>query len=136
MNAVDENGLGISLIQSNYFGIGSRIGVGSYGFFLHNRGCGFNLIKGHPNSLSPNKKPLHTLSPTIWSKDGSLDFITGTRGGRYQPQLLAQTILPYILGESSFEEIMKKPRWTIEYFGSNTSSTVSYTHLRAPRDRG
>tara|TARA_A200000113_G_scaffold58508_1_gene49765 strand:+ start:122 stop:1651 length:1530 start_codon:yes stop_codon:yes gene_type:complete len=129
MNAVDKNGLGISLIQSNFYGIGSRIGVGKYGFFLHNRGCGFNLIKGHPNSLGPNKKPLHTLSPTIWSKDGSLDFITGTRGGRYQPQLLAQTILPYILEKSSFEEIMKKPRWTIEYFGSDTASNIKFEFL-------
>ena len=33
MNAVDENGLGISLIQSNFYGIGSRIGVGNFGFF-------------------------------------------------------------------------------------------------------
>ena len=129
MNAVDKNGLGVSLIQSNFYGIGSRIGVGSYGFFLHNRGCGFNLIKGHPNSLGPNKKPLHTLSPTIWSKDGSLDFITGTRGGRYQPQLLAQTILPYILGENSFEEIMKKPRWKIEYFGPNTPSAIKFEFI-------
>ena len=129
MNVVDDNGLGISLIQSNFYGIGSRIGVGNYGFFLHNRGCGFNLIKSHPNCLGPNKKPLHTLSPTIWSKNGSLDFITGTRGGRYQPQLLAQTILPYILGESSFEEIMKKPRWTIEYFGSNTSSNIKFEFI-------
>ena len=129
MNTVDKNGLGVSLIQSNFYGIGSRIGVGSYGFFLHNRGCGFNLIKGHPNSISPNKKPLHTLSPTIWSKDGSLDFITGTRGGRYQPQLLAQTILPYILGESSFEEIMKKPRWVIEYFGPNTPSNLKFEFI-------
>jgi gamma-glutamyltranspeptidase/glutathione hydrolase len=132
MNAVDKNGLGISLIQSNFYGIGSRIGVGNYGFFLHNRGCGFNLIKGHPNSLGPNKKPLHTLSPTIWSKDGSLDFITGTRGGRYQPQLLAQTILPYILGETNFEEIMQKPRWTIEYFGSNTSSNIKFEFINEP----
>ena len=130
MTAVDENGLGISLIQSNFYGIGSRIGVGNYGFFLHNRGCGFNLIKNHPNSLGPNKKPLHTLSPTIWSKDGSLDFITGTRGGRYQPQLLAQTILPYILKESSFEEIMKKPRWTIEYFGSDTTSNIKFEFIK------
>ena len=130
MNAVDESGLGISLIQSNFYGIGSRIGVGNYGFFLHNRGCGFNLIKGHPNSLGPNKKPLHTVSPTIWSKNGSLDFITGTRGGRYQPQLLAQTILPYILGDSSFEEIMEKPRWTIEYFGSSTSSDIKFEFIK------
>jgi gamma-glutamyltranspeptidase/glutathione hydrolase len=55
MNAVDESGLGISLIQSNFHGIGSRIGVGSYGFFLHNRGCGFNLIKNHPNMIHPGK---------------------------------------------------------------------------------
>ncbi len=129
MNAIDKNGLGISLIQSNFYGIGSRIGVGSYGFFLHNRGCGFNLLKDHPNSLGPNKKPLHTLSPTIWSKDGSLDFIIGTRGGRYQPQLLAQTILPYILGNDSFEEIMKKPRWKIEYFGSNTTSNIKFEFI-------
>ena len=100
------------------------------GFFFTTEGCGFNLIKGHPNSLGPNKKPLHTLPPTIWSKDGLLDFITGTRGGRYQPQLLAQTILPYILKESSFEVIMKKPRWTIEYFGSDTSSNIKFEFIK------
>ena len=129
MNAVDENGLGISLIQSNFHGIGSRIGVGSYGFFLHNRGCGFNLIQNHPNMLHPGKKPLHTLSPTIWSKNNELEFITGTRGGRYQPQLLAQHILPYILGDSSFEEIVRKPRWSIEYFGSNTDSNIKFEFI-------
>ena len=129
INTIDKNGLGVSLIQSNFYGIGSRIGVGSYGFFLHNRGCGFNLIKDHPNSLGPNKKPLHTLSPTIWSKNGSLDFISGTRGGRYQPQLLAQTILPYILGKSSFEEIIKKPRWAMEYFGPNTTSNIKFEFI-------
>ena len=46
--------------------------------------------------------------------------------------MLAQTILPYILGESSFEEIMEKPRWTIEYFGSNTSSKIKFEFLDAP----
>ncbi len=129
MNAVDKDGMGISLIQSNFYGIGSRIGVGSYGFFLHNRGCGFNLIESHPNCLGPNKKPLHTLSPTIWSKDGSLDFITGTRGGRYQPQLLAQHILPYILGKFSFEEIVEKPRWTLDFFESNTPSNIKFEFI-------
>ena len=54
----------------------------------------------------------------------------GTRGGRYQPQLLAQTILPYILGESSFEKIMEKPRWTIEYFGSDTSSNIKFEFIK------
>ena len=69
------------------------------------------------------------MSPTIWSKDGSLEFITGTRGGRYQPQLLAQNILPYILGENSFEEIVKKPRWTIEFFGPNSISKIKFEFI-------
>ena len=129
MNTVDKNGLGVSLIQSNFYGIGSRIGVEKYGFFLHNRGCGFNLIKGHPNYLQPGKKPLHTLSPTIWSKDNNLEFIIGTRGGRYQPQLLVQTILPYLLNKMSFDEIVKLPRWTIDYFTSETNSKLKFEHI-------
>ena len=79
--------------------------------------------------IHPGKKPLHTLSPTIWSKDNELEFIVGTRGGRYQPQLLAQHILPYILGKSSFEEIVKKPRWSLEYFGSNTDSEIKFEFI-------
>ena len=129
MNTVDKNGLGVSLIQSNFHGIGSRIGVGNYGFFLHNRGCGFNLDSQHPNFLKAGNKPLHTLSPTLWSKNDNLEFIIGTRGGRYQPQLLVQVILPYLLKLESFENIVKKPRWVIDYFGSNTSSKIKFEDI-------
>ena len=129
MNTVDKNGLAVSLIQSNFYGIGSRIGVEGYGFFLHNRGCGFNLIKGHPNYLQPHKKPLHTLSPTLWSQNNNLEFIIGTRGGRYQPQLLVQVILPYLLNKMSFEEIIKLPRWTIDYFTSETNSNLKFENI-------
>ena len=129
MNTVDKNGLGVSLIQSNFHGIGSRIGVGNYGFFLHNRGCGFNLEQQHPNFLRPGNKPLHTLSPTLWSKNDNLEFIIGTRGGRYQPQLLVQAILPYLLKSESFENIIKNPRWVIDYFGTNTSSKIKFEDI-------
>jgi len=129
MNTIDKDGLGVSLIQSNFHGIGSRIGVGSFGFFLHNRGCGFNLDSKHPNYLTPGRKPLHTLSPTIWSKNGNLEFIAGTRGGRYQPQLLIQTILPYIQKSDSFEEIIKEPRWVIENFSSETISKLRFEKI-------
>ena len=48
----DNDGNAVSLIQSNFHGIGSTIGVDDLGFFLHNRGAGFNLIQNHPNSLN------------------------------------------------------------------------------------
>jgi len=120
----DPAGNAVSLIQSNFHGIGSTIGVDGYGFFLHNRGAGFNLIDGHPNRIFPMRKPMHTLSPTIWSKQGKLDMIVGTRGGRHQPQLLSQFILPHLLKNKSYEENMKKGRWIIDYFEENTTSEL------------
>jgi len=124
MAVKDSEGNAVSLIQSNFYGIGSTIGVEDYGFFLHNRGAGFNLIKGHPNRISPLRKPLHTLSPTIWSKEGELEMVIGTRGGRHQPQLLSQFILPILLKISSPEEVMNQSRWTIDYFEENTDSSL------------
>ncbi len=120
----DNEGNPGSLIQSNFHGIGSTIGVGDLGFFLHNRGAGFNLIQNHPNSLKAGRKPLHTLSPTIWSVDGNLDMIIGTRGGRYQPQLLSHFILK-ILKNENLENAMTSPRWNIDEFGKETVSEIN-----------
>ena len=120
----DKAGNAVSLIQSNYYGIGSTIGVKDYGFFLHNRGAGFNLIQNHPNSLKPGRKPLHTLSPTIWSVDGNLDMVIGTRGGRYQPQLLSHFILKLLKNED-LKNAMLSPRWNIDEFGKKTVSKLN-----------
>ena len=120
----DKDGNAVSLIQSNYYGIGSTIGVGNYGFFLHNRGAGFNLINDHPNSLKAGRKPLHTLSPTMWSVDGNLDMVIGTRGGRYQTQLLSHFILK-ILKNENLENAMIFPRWNIDEFGKKSISKIN-----------
>ena len=120
----DNDGNAVSLIQSNFHGIGSTIGVDNFGFFLHNRGAGFNLIQNHPNSLKPGRKPLHTLSPTIWSVDGNLDMVIGTRGGRYQPQLLSHFILK-ILKNENLEHAMTSPRWNIDEFGKESVSEIN-----------
>ena len=120
----DNDGNAVSLIQSNFHGIGSTIGVDDLGFFLHNRGAGFNLIQNHPNSLKPGRKPLHTLSPTMWSVDGNLDMVIGTRGGRYQPQLLSHFILK-ILKNENLEHAMTSPRWNIDEFGKESLSEIN-----------
>jgi len=120
----DIDGNAVSLIQSNFHGIGSTIGVGDLGFFLHNRGAGFNLIQNHPNSIKPGRKPLHTLSPTMWSVEDNLDMVIGTRGGRYQPQLLSHFILK-ILKNENLEDAMNSPRWNIDEFGKETTSELN-----------
>lgn len=122
--ALDRNGLGISLIQSNFMGIGSGIAAGDQGFFLHNRGAGFNLSPGHPNELAPGKRPLHTLSPSLWTKDGGLDLILGTRGGHQQPQLLAQIAAHLYAAGDRPGAAQARPRWTTEVLSGSSRIRV------------
>jgi gamma-glutamyltranspeptidase/glutathione hydrolase len=110
--------LGVSLIQSNFMGIGSGIGAGAAGFFLHNRGAGFDLRPGHPNYLTPGRRPLHTLSPTLWTRQGELAALLGTRGGDYQPQLLLQMAIRLFGAGVEPGDAQLRPRWMIDQFAA------------------
>ncbi|MGH8914197.1 MAG: gamma-glutamyltransferase family protein, partial [Acidimicrobiia bacterium] len=114
---VDDDGMSVSIIQSNYYGTGSAFGAANSGFLLHNRGGGFSLTPGHPNELLPGKRPLHTLSPTIWTSGQDPKWVIGTRGGAVQPQLVAQVAARAVLARQSLEEAQMAPRWTAEEFG-------------------
>ncbi len=120
--ALDGAGMGVSLIQSNFMGLGA--GIGAAGFFLHNRGAGFDLRPGHPNELAPGKRPLHTLSPTLWTKDGALDLLLGTRGGHQQPQIILQMATALFHAGLDPAEAMMRPRWTTDHWQAGTSSRI------------
>jgi gamma-glutamyltranspeptidase/glutathione hydrolase len=122
---IDEAGLGVSLIQSNYMGFGSGLGAGDSGVFLHNRGAGFTLHEGHPNELMPGRRPLHTLAPTLWTREGNLDLLLGTRGGNYQPQLLLQVAAHLLYAGLDSAAVQEHPRWVIDEFGSGSCSAVA-----------
>ncbi len=120
----DRNGMTVSVIQSNYRGTGSRFGAERSGFLLQDRGMGFNLIPGHANALGPGKRPLHTLSPTLWTSGETPVWALGTRGGAVQPQLVAQLAATAIGQGMALEEAQSRPRWTVPHFGPNASSRV------------
>lgn len=121
----DGTGMAISLIQSNYWGIGTGLSAGSTGVWLHNRGGGFDLRAGHPNELYPGRRPMHTLSPTMWTRDGRLDLVLGTRGGDQQPQLLMQFAAHHYHGGAAVEAAQQLPRWTITGIEAGTPSVVN-----------
>ena len=112
--AIDATGLAVSFIQSNFMGIGSGRSAGEAGFFLHNRGAGFDLRPGHPNELAPGKRPLHTLSPSLWTRGDRIACLLGTRGGDYQPQLLLQVALRSLRAGIEPSEAQARPRWMVE----------------------
>lgn len=114
---VDGDGMAVSIIQSNYYGTGSAFGARRSGFLLHNRGGGFSLTPSHPNTLAPGKRPLHTLSPTLWTRGEATTWVMGTRGGAVQPQLVAQVAARAVLAGLPVEAAQTAPRWTIQDFG-------------------
>ena len=125
MNAVDHDGMAVSYIQSNYHGIGSRRSAGSTGVFLHNRAAGFNLIPGHPNEYTPGRRPMHTLAPTLWTRDGALDLVLGTRGGDQQPQYVAQFAAANLHGGLPIADAQALPRWNMAQPTPGTDSAVT-----------
>ena len=93
LSVVDGDGFGISLTQSNALDFGAHLVAGETGVFLHNRGVGFSLERGHPGVYGPRRRPSHTLSPAIVTRpDGSLAEVIGTMGGDVQPQILLQLL--------------------------------------------
>ena len=91
--AVDGDGLGISLTQSNALDFGSHLVEPATGVFLHNRGLGFSLARGHPAELAPGRRPPHTLSPMLATgTGGALTHLVGAMGGDAQPQIVGQLL--------------------------------------------
>jgi len=91
--ALDADGLGVSLTQSNALDFGSHLVEPATGIFLHNRGVGFSLVEGHPAEVGPGRRPPHTLSPMlVTGLDGALTHLVGAMGGDAQPQIISQLL--------------------------------------------
>ncbi|WP_375465714.1 gamma-glutamyltransferase family protein [uncultured Methylobacterium sp.] len=81
---VDRDGNAISLINSVFQGFGSGIMGPSSGVLLHNRGLSFRVEPGHPNTIGPSKRPMHTIIPGMLMRDGRAVAPFGVMGGHYQ----------------------------------------------------
>jgi gamma-glutamyltranspeptidase/glutathione hydrolase len=109
--AADEDGLMVSLIQSNYMGFGSHIVVPGTGFTLQNRGAGFVLEQGHPNTVGPGKRPFHTIIPGFLTRGGAPVGPFGVMGGHMQPQGHVQVVTATVDGGLDPQAALNAPRW-------------------------
>jgi len=96
LTTADEDGNMVSLIQSNYRGMGSGMTPDGLGFILQNRAEMFNLDPEHANSLEPGKRPFHTIIPAFVTKDGEPWMSYGVMGGGMQPQAHVQILVNMI----------------------------------------
>ena len=93
LTVADKNGMMVSLIQSNYRGMGSGLVPDGLGFMLQDRGELFSLDPDHPNVYAPGKRPFQTIIPAFVMKDGAPFMSFGLMGGGMQPQGHMQVLI-------------------------------------------
>jgi gamma-glutamyltranspeptidase/glutathione hydrolase len=110
LTTADANGMMVSLIQSNYRGMGSGMAPPGLGFILQDRGEQFVLKPGHANSFAPNKRPFHTIIPAFITKNDQPWISFGLMGGAMQPQGHAQIVMNLVDFGMNLQEAGDAPR--------------------------
>lgn len=110
LTVADKDGNMVSLIQSNYRGMGSGMTPGDLGFILQDRGEMFSLKEGHFNQYQPGKRPFHTIIPAFVTRDGAPYMSFGVMGGATQPQMHAQIMINMIDFGLNVQEAGDAPR--------------------------
>ena len=101
----------VSLIQSNYRGLGSGITVPGLGFDFQDRGEIFTMEPGHANVYAPGKRPFHTIIPAFVMKGGQPWLAFGVMGGAMQPQGHVQILVNLIDYGLNLQEAGDAARW-------------------------
>jgi gamma-glutamyltranspeptidase/glutathione hydrolase len=117
LTVADKDGNMISLIQSNYSGMGSGMTPDGLGFVLQNRGALFNLNEGHFNTYAPGKRPFHTIIPAFVTRDGRPFLSYGVMGGAMQPQGHVQVLINIVDFGMNLQEAGDAPR--VRHTGSS-----------------
>ncbi|MEL6543644.1 MAG: gamma-glutamyltransferase [Myxococcota bacterium] len=111
LTVADSSGMMVSLIQSNYRGMGSGLVPDGLGFMLQDRGELFHLDEKHANVYAPGKRPFHTIIPAFVMKDGEPWLSFGVMGGAMQPQGHVQILTNLIDFDMDLQEAGDVARW-------------------------
>lgn len=120
LTVADKDGMMVSLIQSNYRGLGSGLVADGLGFMFHDRAELFSLDTASPNVYAPGKRPFHTIIPAFVMKDGEPFLSFGVMGGDMQAQGQVQVLINIIDFGMNVQDAGDAARW---YHGG--SSTVT-----------
>jgi gamma-glutamyltranspeptidase / glutathione hydrolase len=127
MCTADNEGNMVSLIQSNYRGMGSGIVVPGLGFMFQDRGELFSMQPGHANVYAPGKRPFHTIIPGFVMKDQKPWLAFGVMGGGMQPQGHVQVLTNLIDFGMGVQEAGDASRWQHEGDSEPTGEKLTET---------
>lgn len=128
LTTADSDGNMVSLIQSNYRGMGSGVVVPGLGFGFQDRGQMFSLDPKHHNAYAPGKRPFQTIIPAFITKDGKPYVSFGVMGGAMQPQGHVQIVVNMIDYGMNLQEAGDAARW--QHLGSTEPTDGSDMYLQ------
>ncbi len=151
--AVDQDGNGVSLIQSVFAPWGSGLFVPQLGILFNNRMRGFSLKPGHPNELAGGKRPIHTLHSYLVTieppellplqaklgvepEPASLFAVGCSPGGMQQPQTNVQVLDAIIRRGLDVQDALDQARWSFELFGTPLPDGEVFVEKRSPDEVG
>ena len=138
VTVVDEDRNACSLINTVYNTFGSGIVAPESGVLLQNRGMGFVVDPGHPNSIQGGKRPLHTIIPAVASKDDKTVMSFGVMGGEYQAFGHMQFLSAMMDYDMDIQQAQDRPRFFPDPFSDKVEleTTIDQSIFDALQEKG
>lgn len=128
MTTADKDGNMVSLIQSNYRGMGSGVVVPGLGFIFQDRGQLFSMDPAHANAYEPGKRPFNTIIPAFVTKDNKPLISFGVMGGAMQPQGHVQILVNMVDFGMNLQEAGDAARW--QHLGNTEPTDANDSYLK------
>lgn len=112
VTALDDEGWGVTIVQSVYQTFGAGLMDPVTGVVFHNRGGAFSVDPTSPAMIAPGIRPPHTLCPAIVDGE-NITLVAGCQGGRAQAWILSQLLTDAADPQQSLESILSRPRWVV-----------------------
>jgi gamma-glutamyltranspeptidase/glutathione hydrolase len=120
-SVVDGDGNAVAVTTTLNDSFGSRVTAEGLGFLLNDEMDDFTakqgvpniygLIQGPANAISPGKRPLSAMNPTIVLKDGKLFLILGSPGGPTIITTVANILIGVVDFSLDIQEAVNAPRF-------------------------
>lgn len=111
--AVDSEGNAVSLMMSICGVFGSGLLAGDTGVILNNRASQFATVAGHPNALTPGRRPRHTILPGMVLRDGAPEYVLGCIGLNNHPQGQVQALVDALDLGMNPQQAVDAPRFRV-----------------------